>query len=153
MTMLYFAPDHTDSSQYVQYFGLVDDSQWATCGQGAGRLRRRTTCCPRRSPPRTASPAQVYTSRRQKMIDDQIIIPIVNPDLFLASRSDIQGMHYSACCNLDLAPAEQELRGTVALSPLPPSPRSRCRSCCSDHLGDLRRLATDARRPVGVDRR
>ena len=24
-------------------------------------------------------------------------------DLFLASRSDIQGMHYSACCNLDLA--------------------------------------------------
>jgi len=39
----------------------------------------------------------------QMMIDDQVIIPIVNPDLFLASRSDITGMAYSACCNLDLS--------------------------------------------------
>ena len=30
---LYFAPDHTDSSQYVQYFGMVADSQWATWGK------------------------------------------------------------------------------------------------------------------------
>ena len=37
------------------------------------------------------------------MIADQIIIPVVNPDLFLASRSDITGMRYSACCNLVLA--------------------------------------------------
>ena len=37
------------------------------------------------------------------MIADQIIIPIVNPDLFLASAGDITGMRYSACCNLVLA--------------------------------------------------
>ena len=37
------------------------------------------------------------------MIADQIIIPIVNPDLFLASGADITGMRYSACCNLVLA--------------------------------------------------
>jgi peptide/nickel transport system substrate-binding protein len=32
-----------------------------------------------------------------------VIIALVNPDLYLASRSDIKGMHYSACCNLDLS--------------------------------------------------
>jgi peptide/nickel transport system substrate-binding protein len=37
------------------------------------------------------------------MIEDGIIIPLVNPDLYLASGDDIKGMHYSACCNLDLA--------------------------------------------------
>ena len=38
----------------------------------------------------------------QAMIDDALIFPIVNPQLVLAYASDITGMHYSACCNLDL---------------------------------------------------
>ena len=38
----------------------------------------------------------------QEMIEDAVIMPIVNPQLVLASASDITGMHYSACCNLDL---------------------------------------------------
>ena len=37
------------------------------------------------------------------MIDDEIVIPIVNTQLVLASRADVTGMHYSACCNLDLS--------------------------------------------------
>jgi peptide/nickel transport system substrate-binding protein len=45
---------------------------------------------------------QAYTAVGQAMIDDAIIMPIVNPQLVLASASDITGMHYSACCNLDL---------------------------------------------------
>ena len=36
------------------------------------------------------------------MIADTIILPIVNPQLVLASAADVTGMHYSACCNLDL---------------------------------------------------
>jgi peptide/nickel transport system substrate-binding protein len=47
--------------------------------------------------------ADLYAQLATSMIADQLIIPLVNPDLFLASRSDIKGMHYSACCNLDLA--------------------------------------------------
>jgi peptide/nickel transport system substrate-binding protein len=46
---------------------------------------------------------QIYNQLATAMVDDQVIIPIVNPNLFLASRSDIKGMHYSACCNLELA--------------------------------------------------
>ena len=29
VTAVYFAPDHTDASQYVQYFGLIEGSVWA----------------------------------------------------------------------------------------------------------------------------
>ena len=36
------------------------------------------------------------------MIDDLIIFPLVNPELVLAHASDITGVHYSACCNLEL---------------------------------------------------
>jgi peptide/nickel transport system substrate-binding protein len=36
------------------------------------------------------------------MIDDGIIIPLVNPDLVLAYASDLTGVRYSACCNLEL---------------------------------------------------
>ena len=46
--------------------------------------------------------AKDYTDLGQQMIDDAIIVPIVNPQLVLAAASDIAGMHYSACCNLDL---------------------------------------------------
>jgi peptide/nickel transport system substrate-binding protein len=45
----------------------------------------------------------VYKQLAEAMIGDGVIIPLVNPDLYLASRSDIKGMHYSACCNLDLS--------------------------------------------------
>ncbi len=27
-TAVYFAPDHIDSSQYVQYFGMIDGASW-----------------------------------------------------------------------------------------------------------------------------
>ena len=103
VTMLYFAPDHTDSSQYVQYFGLVDNSQWVTWGRVPADPTQNEQLSKAFATQDEAARAQVYNGLAQKMIDDQIIIPIVNPDLFLASRSDIQGMHYSACCNLDLA--------------------------------------------------
>ena len=35
------------------------------------------------------------------MQDDAIILPLVNPQLVLASASDISNMHLSACCNLE----------------------------------------------------
>jgi peptide/nickel transport system substrate-binding protein len=103
VTMLYFAPDHTDSSQYVQYFGLVDNSQWVTWGRVPADPTQNQLLSQAFATQDATARAGVYNQLAQKMIDDGIIIPIVNPDLFLASRSDIQGMHYSACCNLDLA--------------------------------------------------
>ena len=44
----------------------------------------------------------------QQMIDDKVILPIVNPSLVLAYRSNVKGVRYSACCNLPLAELSRE---------------------------------------------
>jgi len=36
------------------------------------------------------------------MIADAYLIPLANPNLILAYRSNLQGMHYSGCCNVEL---------------------------------------------------
>jgi len=106
LTAVYFAPDHTSSSQYVQYFGQVEDSAWADRAAGPGQP-------PLIDPAETGllqqalaasgdSAADMYHQLGQHMIDDTMILPLVNPQLVLAHRTDIGGMHYSACCNLEL---------------------------------------------------
>jgi peptide/nickel transport system substrate-binding protein len=103
VTMLYFAPDHTDSSQYVQYFGLLPDSQWTTWSRAAAVPKQSDLLSQAFAAQDASTRDGIYAQLADAMIADQIIIPVVNPDLFLASRSDIKGMHYSACCNLDLS--------------------------------------------------
>ena len=107
VTAVYFAPDHTDPSQYIQYFGETPGSSWAVRGGGgdAGtpldnpkESELLATALAASGDART----QAYTDLGNQMIDDAIIVPIVNPQLVLATASDITGMHYSACCNLDL---------------------------------------------------
>ena len=108
VTAVYFAPDHSDSSQYVQYFGMIPDSSWA--GRAGGGAAGKPINNPAEVTGLAAALAasgdaktKAYTDLGQAMVDDAIIVPIVNPQLVLASASDITGMHYSACCNLDLS--------------------------------------------------
>jgi peptide/nickel transport system substrate-binding protein len=103
VTMLYFAPDHTDSSQYVQYFGLLKDSQWQTWAKTDVSQSETDLLTKAFGTQDATARAAIYKQLGQAMIDDQVIIPVVNPNLFLASRSNIKGMAYSACCNLDLS--------------------------------------------------
>jgi peptide/nickel transport system substrate-binding protein len=37
------------------------------------------------------------------MIRDRVIFPLLSPELVLAHRVDIEGVRYSACCNLPVA--------------------------------------------------
>jgi len=103
VTMLYFAPDHTDSSQYVQYFGLITDSAWLARSGAEINPEEETLLTKALATQDPDARADIYNQLGTAMINDQIIIPVVNPELFLASRSNITGMHYSACCNLNLA--------------------------------------------------
>ena len=103
VTMLYFAPDHTDSSQYVQYFGLLEGSQWQTWGKTDVSQEETDLLDKAFAEQDTAKRAAIYQQLAQMMIDDGVIIPVVNPNLFLAARSDIKGLFYSACCNLVLS--------------------------------------------------
>jgi len=101
-TAVYFAPDHIDTSQYVQYFGMIDGASW---------FKRSGLDAP--NPDETATfkealastgeaKTKLYNELGQQMIDDLIIFPLVNPGLVLAHASDITGVRYSACCNLEL---------------------------------------------------
>ncbi|MDP9464317.1 MAG: ABC transporter substrate-binding protein, partial [Actinomycetota bacterium] len=108
VTAVYFAPDHTDSSQYVQYFGEVPGSSWAV--RGGGGEAGAPLDNPKESELLAAALAasgdaktKAYTDLGLQMIEDAIIVPILNPQLVLATAADVTGMHYSACCNLDLA--------------------------------------------------
>ncbi len=107
VTAVYFAPDHTDSSQYVQYFGEVDGSSWANRAGGG------EAGAPLIDPEQVDLLAQalaasgdaktdLYTQLGQSMQDKAIIVPLVNPQLVQAYAADITNMHNSACCNLEL---------------------------------------------------
>jgi peptide/nickel transport system substrate-binding protein len=98
----YFAPDHTDSIQYAQFFGMikgsfynnrlkvpVNDDEAAATAQALQTIDQNKR-------------AQLFETIGNDMIKDDYIIPLVNPDLILAYRNGIEGMHYSACCNLEI---------------------------------------------------
>jgi peptide/nickel transport system substrate-binding protein len=108
MTAVYFAPDHTDSSQYVQYFGMMEGSSWAT--RAGGGASGKPVINPVEGDLYTKAQAssgdaktKLYTQIGQAMMDDLVILPMVNPQLVLAYASDVTNMHYSACCNLEVA--------------------------------------------------
>jgi peptide/nickel transport system substrate-binding protein len=98
----YFAPDHTDSIQYAQFFGMIKDSFYNN------RLKVPTNPIEEQATAdalKTTDPtkrAQDFETIAKEMIKEDYIIPLVNPNLILAYRSGITGMHYSACCNLEL---------------------------------------------------
>jgi len=100
VTMLYFAPDHTDSSQYVQYFGLLEGSQWQTWGGTDVSTEQTDLLTQPFAEPDATKRAAIYKQLAESMMADNVIIPVVNPNLFLAARDDIKGLYYSACCNL-----------------------------------------------------
>lgn len=103
VTMLYFAPDHTDSSQYVQYFGLLEGSQWQTWGGTDVSTEQTDLLSDAFAEQDATKRAAIYQRLAESMMADNVIIPVVNPNLFLAARDDIKGLYYSACCNLELA--------------------------------------------------
>ncbi len=106
VTAVYFAPDHTDSSQYVQYFGEVNDSSWANRaggGESGTPLLDQTEVdlLAQALAADDASKEAVYAELGQAMMDNAVIVPLVNPQLVQAYAADITNMHNSACCNLE----------------------------------------------------
>jgi peptide/nickel transport system substrate-binding protein len=108
LTAVYFAPDHTDSSQYPGYFGMIDGSPWSVRAGGgaAGAPIVNENEAPLLSEALASSGAAktaAYTELGQEMINDLVFFPLVNPQLVLASQADVTGNLYSGCCNLDLS--------------------------------------------------
>lgn len=102
----FYAPDYYGSAQYVQFFGMVPDSYWLTrAGQGKVDLlnQKETDLLSKAMAASDAERDGVYHEIALQMIDDRIIVPVVSPNLVLAYRNDVEGVRYSACCNLPLA--------------------------------------------------
>ena len=107
VTAIYYAPDYYGSGQYVAYFSMIEGYPWA--GR-AGRDKPGLVVTPKEADlyakALAASGAEAdaaYAELGQEMMDDAIIIPLVSPNLVLAYRDDIEGVRYSACCNLPLS--------------------------------------------------
>jgi peptide/nickel transport system substrate-binding protein len=107
LTAVYYAPDYFGSGQYAQYFAMTGDTSWS---KRAGTGRDPSVINPNEADLLAKALAsggeeqvKLYHELAQQMIDDRIIFPLASPKLVLAHRSDIEGVRYSACCNLPLA--------------------------------------------------
>jgi peptide/nickel transport system substrate-binding protein len=101
LTALYFAPDHVDPSQYVYYFGMIEGGSWLGYSHNEPNPDESALFVEALASSGDAR-IDAYNQLGQMMIDDLIIFPLVNPDLVLAYASDLTGVRYSACCNLEL---------------------------------------------------
>lgn len=107
LTAVYYAPDYFGSGQYAAYFGMTPGSTWV---QRAGYNSPETVLNEAQGDIYAAALAASgdeavakYEELAKSMMADNVIIPVVSPNLVLAYRSDIDGVRYSACCNLPLA--------------------------------------------------
>jgi peptide/nickel transport system substrate-binding protein len=103
----FYAPDYFGSAQYVQFFGMIPDSFWLTRAGQKGKVdllnQKETDLFKKAMAANDAERDGVYHEIALQMIEDRIIVPVVSPNLVLAYRSNIDGVRYSACCNLPLA--------------------------------------------------
>jgi peptide/nickel transport system substrate-binding protein len=107
-TMVYFAPDYQGTAQYLNFFGLVPGSNWSTYAAGPPGKKpvinsaEATTFQQALAAKDPAQREGLYHQLGMYMISDNVVVPLLSPDLVLAYRSDVQGVSYSACCNLEI---------------------------------------------------
>ena len=103
--LLYWAPDYYGSAQYVGYFGLVDGARAAKNAGGSDdtpliNQAEQDAYDAARAAGDADERATQYNIAGQEMLNDNVVIPLFSPDLLLTYRSNVQGVTYSACCNL-----------------------------------------------------
>lgn len=101
-TAVYFAPDHPDTIQYVQYFSLAEGSVWQERA-GMPVSPEQTALSAAALSASAEEREAIYAELGQLMYDDAIILPIVNPSYLLASSSAVEGNNYDIARNLDLS--------------------------------------------------
>lgn len=107
LTAVYYAPDYYGTGQYADYFAMMPGTSWS---KRAGAANNPSIINPKEAPALAkalsssgAEQEKAFHELGREMMADNIIIPMVSPDLVLAYRTDIEGVRYSACCNLPLA--------------------------------------------------
>lgn len=104
LTVSFYAPDYYGSAQYVQFFGMMEGTPWFNRAGGKNDpsiLNPQTADLLKKALASGGDDKEkAYHDLALGMIDDKIIIPVVSPNLVLASSKKVTGLRYSACCNL-----------------------------------------------------
>lgn len=104
LTVSFYAPDYYGSAQYVQFFGMMEGTPWfnRAGGKNDPSILNPATADLLKTALASDGDAKdkAYHDLALGMIDDKIIIPVVSPNLVLASNKKVTGLRYSACCNL-----------------------------------------------------
>ncbi|KGF69471.1 ABC transporter substrate-binding protein [Hoeflea sp. BAL378] len=112
MTAVFFAPDYYGSSQYAQYFAMMDGTVWYKRAGGAADPALANPETPKMLADALAAPsdksAELFEKLAAVMANDHIILPILSPEAVFAFRKGISGLRFSACCNMVLADIKAE---------------------------------------------
>jgi len=112
LTAVFFAPDYYGTSQYVQYFAMMDGTVWYKRAGGQADPTLANPETPALLAEALASPAEkaseLFGQLGQIMAKEHVILPILSPDAVFVHRKGISGVRLSACCNLVLADIKAE---------------------------------------------
>ncbi|WP_435997581.1 ABC transporter substrate-binding protein [Rhizobium sp. LjRoot30] len=107
LTAVFFAPDYYGSSQYAQYFAMMDGTVWYKRAGGKSDPALANAETPKMLADALAAPAdkssELFGKLAGVMANDHVILPILSPDAVFASRKGISGLRFSACCNMVLS--------------------------------------------------
>lgn len=112
LTAVFFAPDYYGSSQYIQYFGMMDGTVWFKRAGGKNDPSIANAETPKLLAEALAAKGDasttLFTKIAQGMATDHVILPVLSPDAVFVSRKGISGMRNSACCNMVLSEIKAE---------------------------------------------
>ncbi|PZO76196.1 MAG: ABC transporter substrate-binding protein [Mesorhizobium amorphae] len=107
LTAVFFAPDYYGTSQYAQYFAMLDGTVWYKRAGGAADPTLAQPETPKLLAEALAASGEKAGELFQKlgaiMAADHVILPIVSPDAVFVTRKGISGVRNSACCNMVLS--------------------------------------------------
>jgi len=112
VTAVFFAPDYYGSSQYAQYFAMMDGTVWYKRAGGKNDPTLANPDTAKLLADALAAPADKSNDLFGKlagiMANDHVILPILSPDAVFVSRKGISGLRFSACCNMVLSDIKAE---------------------------------------------
>lgn len=112
LTAVFFAPDYYGSSQYAQYFAMMDGTVWYKRAGGKSDPTLANPETPKLLAEALAAPSdksnELFGKLAGVMASEHIILPILSPDAVFVSRKGISGLRFSACCNMVLSDIKAE---------------------------------------------
>jgi peptide/nickel transport system substrate-binding protein len=107
VTAVFFAPDYYGSSQYAQYFAMMDGSVWYKRSGGKNDPTLANSETPKLLAEALSAKGdesgKLFGKLGEMMANDRVILPIVSPDAVFVSRKGVSGLRFSACCNIVLS--------------------------------------------------